>query len=158
MTADKVCLSSLLRISILHVSAGSSSDPSSSKSSSTDAYDSDPVSTLLQQYPDDPTADYTTPLTDDELLNIGLQTAQLASDAPDALATIRQIAQNFPRYASAIARRVVVDEAVEEEIANNQAKAQGGISVVWLNGAQLTEADMNPFSCVWEFRVCKDPN
>ncbi|KIP02024.1 glycosyltransferase family 24 protein [Phlebiopsis gigantea 11061_1 CR5-6] len=125
---------------------GSNFDSSSSESFSADVYDSDPISTLLQQYPDDPTVDYTTPLTDDELLNIGLQAAQLAVDAPDALTTIRQLAQNFPRYASAIARRVVVSETVEEEIANNQAKAQGGISVVWLNGAQLSEADMNPFS------------
>ena len=82
----------------------------------------------------------------------------VAADASDALAMTRQLAQNFPRYASAVARRVTVSEAVEQEITNNQAKAQGGISVVWLNGAQLNEGDMNPFSCVAQSWVCTRPS
>lgn len=39
-------------------------------------------------------------------------------------------------------------EALEEEIANNQVKAQGGVSMVWLNGVVIPETDWNPFSCV----------
>ena len=92
--------------------------------------------------------DYTTTLTEDELLAIGLQSAQLIADSSNALSTLKQLSQNFPRYASSIARRVVISEELEEEVVNNQAKAQGGLNVVWLNGVQLTEADLNAFSCV----------
>lgn len=115
------------------------------------AFDSDPVSVLLQQYPEDANADYTSPLTEDELLNIGLQSAQLVADSNDALATMKLLSQDFPRYASSVARRVVVSSELEEEVVQNQAKAQGGVSVAWLNGAAVGEGEMNPFSYGYSF-------
>lgn len=126
----------------------SGSDSSQAQDASEHVYDSDPIVTLVHQYPENATADYSTPLTPDELLQIGFQSAQLFYDSDNALATLKHLSQNFPKYASAVARRVTVNPELEEEIQGNHAKAQPGVSMVWLNGVIVPETDMNPFSYV----------
>lgn len=108
--------------------------------------ESDPIVALLQQYPENATADYTTALSPEELLQIGLQATQLIYDSQEPLDTMKQLSQNFPKYASSIARRVTVDSKLEEVVASNQLKAQGGVNMVWLNGVIVSEKDMNPFT------------
>ena len=106
----------------------------------------DPITSLIHQYPENVTAEYTTPPTSLELLQIGFQSTQLVYDSEEPLATLRQLAQNFPKYATAIARRVTVKTELEEEVQSNHAKAQPGANMVWLNGLVVPESDMNPFS------------
>ncbi|RPD60390.1 glycosyltransferase family 24 protein [Lentinus tigrinus ALCF2SS1-7] len=106
----------------------------------------DPIVTLLQQYPMDESVDVTVPLTEQELKEIDLQAAQLIYDAEDKLAALKHLAQNFPRYAGALARRVSVEQELVDELAANQPRARGGVNVAWLNGVTLDEKDINPFS------------
>ncbi|KAI0715904.1 glycosyltransferase family 24 protein [Cerioporus squamosus] len=106
----------------------------------------DPIVTLLQQYPVDDSVDVTLPLTEHELLEIDLQAAQLIYDSEDKLSTLKHLAQNFPRYAGALARRVTVDQELLEELSTNQPRARGGVNVAWLNGVTLDEKDLNAFS------------
>lgn len=125
----------------------------------------DPVLTLIHQYPGNTTLDASAPLSEEELLGmfclssssspltphpagIGLQATQIISDAADPLSILKQLSQNFPRYATALARQVAVDAALAEEAADNQAVVRGGLNVAWLNGVQLAEKDMNPFAYV----------
>ncbi|KAI1789267.1 glycosyltransferase family 24 protein [Ganoderma leucocontextum] len=105
----------------------------------------DPIVTLLQQYPIDESVDVSLPLAEKELHAIDFQAAQLVYDAEDKLATLKHLAQNFPRYAGALARRVVVQPELLEEIASNQPRARGGVNMAWLNGVALEEKDMTPF-------------
>lgn len=77
---------------------------------------------------------------------IGIKASQLILDSPDSLATLRQLSQNFPKYAAALARRVDINPDLLEEVRRNSMKAQGGINAVWLNGASVPENQMNPFS------------
>ena len=118
----------------------------------------DAIAALLQQYPEDPDTDYTTPLTPDELSAIGIQAAQLIADASDPLATLKHLAQNFPRYASALARRVTISPDVLEEIAENQPRARAGVNLVWLNGIALEEKDLTPFGYVSVFNPPRTPS
>lgn len=71
------------------------------------------------------------------------------------LATLRHLAQDFPKYATLLSRRVgVLGEGVDtgvdgdliDEVVANHAKAAPGTNVVWLNGAVVREEDMNPFA------------
>jgi UDP-glucose:glycoprotein glucosyltransferase len=62
------------------------------------------------------------------------------------LEALRTLSQNFPKYATTIARRVVVDDTVKQELADNGLKAQPGMSAAWLNGVNLNDGDMNPFA------------
>ncbi|KAG6906149.1 hypothetical protein DXG01_015679, partial [Tephrocybe rancida] len=50
---------------------------------------------------------------------------QLIADSPNPLATLKQLSQNFPKYASALARRVVINSSLDEELQANGMKAQG---------------------------------
>lgn len=154
--------------------SGSSSDEGSTTNIQED--EADIIVTRLQQYPADESVDVTAPLTDTELLgtsppllprhrppthtqaiDIGLQATQLIYDAEEPrarLATLKQLAQNFPRFAGALARRVTVNESLLNEVAENQAKAPGGANAIWLNGAAIEEKDMNPFAYVAHCRAC----
>ncbi len=67
-------------------------------------------------------------------------------DSEEPLAALRRLAQDFPKYATTIARRVTVQTGLEEEVQSNHAKAQPGVNMVWLNGLVVPESDMNPFS------------
>ncbi|TCD67335.1 hypothetical protein EIP91_000256 [Steccherinum ochraceum] len=140
----------------------SQNDASDTKTETDTSTEVDPIVTLLHQYPENSTADYTSALTSTELLHIGLQSAQLIYDSTNqdledastpptrdpinALKTLKQLAQYFPKYASTLARRVTVDAGLQSEVAQNGQKVQGGANAAWLNGVVLQEKDMNPFS------------
>ncbi|KAH9946426.1 glycosyltransferase family 24 protein [Epithele typhae] len=106
----------------------------------------DPIVALLQQYPMDESVDVTLPLTEQEFLDIDIQAAQLIYGAEDKLATLRHLAQNFPRYAGALSRRVPISSQLFEEIAEKQNHVRGGMNLVWLNGVSLEEKDLTPLS------------
>ena len=61
---------------------------------------------------------------------------------------LKHLAQNIPRYAGALARRVPIDPELLEELAANQPRARGGVNLAWLNGVSLEEKDLNPFGYV----------
>ncbi|KAI0353822.1 glycosyltransferase family 24 protein [Trametes cingulata] len=132
-------------------SAGSEEETSSRL----DDEEEDVIVTRLQQYPADDAVDFSAPLTDNELLEIGLQATQLVYDAEEPharLATLKQLAQNFPRYAGALARRVTVNQSLLAEVAENHARAPAGASALWLNGANVEEKDLNPFALLRAIR------
>ncbi|PCH34985.1 glycosyltransferase family 24 protein [Wolfiporia cocos MD-104 SS10] len=106
----------------------------------------DSIMTLLQQYPEHTTADLSAPLSEDELQVLGLQAAQLIHASENPLTTLKHLSQDFPKYATILARRVTVDPALAEEVENNQARAAPGVGIVWLNGMVLQEKDLNPYT------------
>ena len=119
---------------------------------------------LLQAYSAKESADHSKPLTPDELAGlctspvpilvtwlkvgaeIGIQATQLLSDSHSALTVLEQLSQNFPKYASSVARRVTPKEELKEEIVTNARLAQPGLNAMWLNGLQLQEPQINPLS------------
>ncbi|KAG6887758.1 hypothetical protein C0995_013010 [Termitomyces sp. Mi166 len=106
----------------------------------------DPILALIHNHPENATAPSAkTPLTEEEYLNIGLQAIQLIADSPTPLHTLKHLTQNFPEYAPTLARRVVVNESLSEEIYANGLKVQGGVHMFWLNGATVPDKDINPF-------------
>ncbi|KAF9461692.1 glycosyltransferase family 24 protein, partial [Collybia nuda] len=107
--------------------------------------DIDPILELIHSHPENATAPSAkTPLSEGELQEIGLQATQLIADSSEPLATLMQLSQNFPKYATIVARRVVVNSSIEEEIHENSLKAQGGAHMFWLNGAAVRDKDVNP--------------
>ncbi|KAJ3833052.1 UDP-glucose:glycoprotein glucosyltransferase-domain-containing protein [Lentinula raphanica] len=106
----------------------------------------DPIFSLLDKYPENSTAsDVNTPPTEDELQNIGYQASQLVLDSVNPLLTLLHLSQNFPKYVTTIARRVLVKEPLAEEIHENQLRVQGGANAMWLNGVSVSEKDLNAF-------------
>ncbi|KAJ7785207.1 UDP-glucose:glycoprotein glucosyltransferase-domain-containing protein [Mycena maculata] len=103
----------------------------------------DPVMALIHAYPepDSPAPDA---LSEEAIAVLGFQATQLIADSSEPLATLAQLAQNFPKYMPALARRVVVNDSLQAEVHANQLRAQPGVNMFWLNGAALFEKDINP--------------
>jgi UDP-glucose:glycoprotein glucosyltransferase len=82
------------------------------------------------------------------IAEIGFQSTQLILGSKDPLDTLTYLSQNFPKYATTIARRVTVNENLTAELSDNIMKAQMGVNAFWLNGAQIDENDINPLRLV----------
>ncbi|KAJ7608670.1 UDP-glucose:glycoprotein glucosyltransferase-domain-containing protein [Roridomyces roridus] len=104
----------------------------------------DPVLSLINAYPEpeEPSTDAT--LSEEALAAVGFQATQLIADSDEPLATLTQLSQNFPKYMSALSRRVIVNESLQEEVHANQLRAQAGLGVFWFNGAVLQEKEVTP--------------
>ena len=57
---------------------------------------------------------------------------------------LTELSQNFPKYASSVARRVVINDTLMQEIQAKQFMVQGGASAAWFNGLTMQENDMTP--------------
>jgi UDP-glucose:glycoprotein glucosyltransferase len=130
----------------------------------------DPIVPLLKAYlGNNSVPDPASPLTELELLgkghelyllsdflllfasDIGYQATQLIIDSPEPLQTLIHLSQNFPKYATSIARRVNVNERLTAEVHKNHLLAQPGVNMMWLNGAQIPEKDVNPFKYFYAY-------
>ncbi|KAJ3505081.1 hypothetical protein NLJ89_g7601 [Agrocybe chaxingu] len=106
----------------------------------------DPVLPLILSHPENMTApDSTVPLTAEELQELGTQAAQLIAESSDPLLTLTHLSQNFPKYAASLARRVVANQSITDELHDNSLRAQRGVNVFWLNGLQVDQKDVHPF-------------
>nr|GAT58270.1 predicted protein [Mycena chlorophos] len=102
----------------------------------------DPVLALIEAYPEP--ENVATELSEQAIARLGFQAIQLIADSDEPLATLTQLAQNFPRYMTALSRRVVVNESLEVEVHANQLKAQAGVNMLWLNGMTVNDKDITP--------------
>ncbi|KAF9478976.1 hypothetical protein BDN70DRAFT_807681 [Pholiota conissans] len=106
----------------------------------------DPVVSLLFAHPENSSApDSSVSLTTEELQNLGVNAAQIIAESSDPLNILTQLSQNFPKYVTALARRVNANESISEELHNNSLRIQQGLSVMWLNGLQVDLKDVTPF-------------
>ncbi|KAJ6562664.1 glycosyltransferase family 24 protein [Mycena capillaripes] len=110
----------------------------------TEIPDVDPIMSLIEAYPEPETTATDSALSEEAISVLGFQATQLIADSSEPMSTLAQLSQNFPKYMAALSRRVVVNESLQEEVHLNQLKAQAGINMFWLNGATLSEKDINP--------------
>lgn len=107
----------------------------------------DPVFPLILAHPENATApDANIPLSAEEISELGTQAAQIIASSTTPLATLIHLSQNFPKYATSLARRVVVNSSIAEELHRNSLAVQKGVNAFWLNGLQVEAKDVNPFA------------
>lgn len=155
-----LCLCNLL---MLHLQDSSSENIQEQRADDEDAAP-DLVLPLLEQYSLNTTLGITDPLTSYEIARkhshirrrinlhcanfiseIGVLATQLVSESDTPLETLRQLVHDFPRYATSLSRHVVPQSGLLQEVDSNSHKIRPGVSAVWLNGAQLSADDMNPY-------------
>ncbi|KDR79892.1 hypothetical protein GALMADRAFT_242006 [Galerina marginata CBS 339.88] len=106
----------------------------------------DPLLPLILAHPENTTAPGAdVPLTEEELGSLAGKAAQIIAESPVPLTALTHLSQNFPKYATSLARRVVINESIADELQNNSIKVQRGLNAFWLNGLQLEAKDINPF-------------
>ncbi len=84
----------------------------------------------------------------DVLRDLGFQATQLITSSAQPLQVFQRLTQDFPKYATSLARHVGVNASVRAAVLDNQMHAQPGINIGWLNGAVVKDKDMDPFACV----------
>jgi UDP-glucose:glycoprotein glucosyltransferase len=77
---------------------------------------------------------------------LGVQAAQIIVDSPEPLTALSHLSQNFPKYATSLARRVVANKNVTEELYHNSMKVQKGLNMFWFNGVPTDARDITPFA------------
>jgi UDP-glucose:glycoprotein glucosyltransferase len=101
---------------------------------------------------DNEPVDSNTPLSEEEVIELGYQASQLiimasataakdnlttplsASSSLSPLSAFTILCQNFPKYAQLLSRRVTISPVVDAELRQNALRAQAGANVVWVNG------------------------
>lgn len=76
---------------------------------------------------------------------LGRKAVQLIVESSDPLTALTHLSQNFPKYATSLARRVLVNSSVNAELVSNAQKVQGGLNLFWLNGQHVDPKDVNVF-------------
>ncbi|KAF8342557.1 UDP-glucose:glycoprotein glucosyltransferase-domain-containing protein [Cantharellus anzutake] len=102
----------------------------------------------LRSFPEFANAtEQTRPLDEDELANVGVKATSLIINSTSPFMMLRQISQNFPKYATSIARRVPgpSDDLQSEIMTNGMTISLHGI---WINGLHIQDTDLNPFSLI----------
>ncbi|EJC97612.1 uncharacterized protein FOMMEDRAFT_171561 [Fomitiporia mediterranea MF3/22] len=104
----------------------------------------DLIKTLLDQYPESSVTDASSSLSEEELRIISIKATQLVANSSDPLTTLKHLSQNFPKYASGLSQRIILNNSLVAEVLDNRMKAAGGVNMMWLNGITVQETDLTP--------------
>lgn len=86
------------------------------------------------------------PLTSAEVSQLGLTAADYIMSSDDPMATLLEVSSNFPKYSSLLASRNVSDKFLTEHRNNRLSLLPAGYDIMWVNGLQIHNRDMNAFS------------
>lgn len=86
------------------------------------------------------------PLSTSQLLALGLQTSTYVMQSKNPFETLLKISQDFPKYSSAMSAVEVSADFLAEHQANRAELVPSGMNVFWLNGRQIAERDVDPFT------------
>lgn len=86
------------------------------------------------------------PLSTSQLLSLGLQASTYIMQSENPFETLLKISQDFPKYSSAMTAVTVSPEFLAEHQVNRAELVPSGFNVFWLNGRQIAERELDPFS------------
>lgn len=93
------------------------------------------------------------PLSSSELLTLGLKASSFVMESEEPFETLVKLSQDFPRYSSAMATRNVSAEFLAEHTYNRAQIVPAGQNVLWINGLQMMERQINAFTLLDHLRA-----
>ncbi|KAJ9134780.1 UDP-glucose [Pleurostoma richardsiae] len=88
------------------------------------------------------------PLSSSELSGLGLKAASFIMQSSSPFDTLLKLTQDFPKFSSSIAAHNASDDFVAEHQANRMQMVPQGMNVLWMNGIQLIERQIDAFTLV----------
>ena len=88
------------------------------------------------------------PLSTSELASLGLKAATFILQNETPLEALVKLTQDFPKFSTSIAAHEVSKEFEAEHELNRGQRVPGGISFLWMNGLQLIDRQIEPFTLV----------
>lgn len=92
------------------------------------------------------------PLSASELSSLGLSAASFIMNNADPLETFLKVTQDFPKHSSAIAAHNATTEFLQEFHSNRAAMLPAGYNVLWINGVQMSQRQIDAFSLLEHLR------
>lgn len=88
------------------------------------------------------------PLSSSELASLGLKTASFILKSDNPLDALVKSTQDFPKFSASLASHEVTQGFSEEQEKNVAAGVPSGINFLWMNGVQLIERQIEPFTLI----------
>ena len=88
------------------------------------------------------------PLSTSELSSLGLSAASFILESESPFNTLVRFTQDIPKYSASIATEEIDHRFLAEHQQNRKKAAPPGANLLWINGVQLTERQIEPFSLV----------
>ncbi|KAI0475174.1 UDP-glucose:glycoprotein glucosyltransferase [Xylariaceae sp. FL0804] len=92
------------------------------------------------------------PLSSSELSSLGLNAGSFIMQSEDPLQTLVRLTQDFPKFSASVAAHNASAEFVAEHRQNRASMVPAGINVLWMNGVQLIERQIDPYTLVDSIR------
>ncbi|OTA99956.1 glycosyltransferase family 24 protein [Hypoxylon sp. CI-4A] len=92
------------------------------------------------------------PLSSSELAPLGLKASSFILQSEDPLQTLIKLTQDFPKYSASIAAHNTSDTFVKEHRLNRGSGLPPGMNVLWMNGVQLIERQIDLFTLIDSIR------
>ncbi|KAH8668454.1 UDP-glucose:glycoprotein glucosyltransferase-domain-containing protein [Xylariales sp. PMI_506] len=88
------------------------------------------------------------PLSSSELYSLGMKASSFIMQSEHPFDTLLKLTQDFPKYSSSIAAHNQSEDFVSEHYENRQKLVPAGMNVLWMNGVQLIERQIDPYTLV----------
>ncbi|KXJ89341.1 UDP-glucose:glyco protein glucosyltransferase [Microdochium bolleyi] len=92
------------------------------------------------------------PLSSSDLASLGHKASSFVLKSESPLNTLVKLTQDFPKFSSSIASQNVSDEFFNEHQDNRGVLVPAGMNVLWMNGLQMTDRQIDPFTLVESIR------
>ncbi|KAF1916336.1 UDP-glucose:glyco protein glucosyltransferas-like protein [Ampelomyces quisqualis] len=92
------------------------------------------------------------PLSKDEVSNLGLKAASFIMESDQPMDTLLKLVQDFPKYSSIIANYNASESFLQEHKSNRELLLPTGFNMIWVNGVQIPNRDVNPYSLLAHLR------
>ncbi|KAI1435884.1 UDP-glucose:glycoprotein glucosyltransferase [Xylaria sp. CBS 124048] len=92
------------------------------------------------------------PLTASELAGLGLNTGSFIMESENPFRAMVKVTQDFPKYSTSVAAQNASDPFIAEHRRNRDVAGPAGANALWMNGVQLTDRQVNPYTLVDSIR------
>lgn len=86
------------------------------------------------------------PLEKSDLASLGLKAASFVLESDSPFETLLKLTQDFPKYSTSVAAHNVSEDFEAEHSANRMQMVPAGVNVLWMNGVQLSDRQIQPFT------------
>ncbi|KAK0611186.1 UDP-glucose-glycoprotein glucosyltransferase-like protein [Immersiella caudata] len=88
------------------------------------------------------------PLEKSELSNLGMKAASYIMKSDSPFETLLKLTQDFPKFSTKLSGQNVSSEFEAEHQGNREVLVPTGLNVLWMNGVQLVDRQIQPFGLV----------
>ncbi|KPM37451.1 UDP-glucose:glycoprotein glucosyltransferase [Neonectria ditissima] len=88
------------------------------------------------------------PLSTTELASLGLKTASFILNSENPIEALVKATQDFPKFSALIATHEISEDFAAEQQVNVANGVPTGIGILWMNGVQLIDRQIEPFQLV----------